>query len=181
MSEPTQSMSLLDVLTRVVGVLGGSGGLMYWIDRFRNRSRLRVRLLREQFPCNVGGPALVKFEVENIGRDPMSLKETVLLSALTPQRKSRWFSFTIGQSDRSLPVHSPKTIEAFAPDDDVLPFLWYKHYSLVPTRGRSTHVFSQCAGNLRMSIFGYVFGRIVFRLTGKALPPVNRDKRVPIA
>jgi len=70
----------LDGLLKLLAVLGGSGGVMYWVDRFRNRTKLRVRIMQERFGGLPADLHLLSLEIVNIGRDPTSLEPTVVMS-----------------------------------------------------------------------------------------------------
>src|SRR5438874_2184887 len=111
---------------RILTVLGGAGGVAYWVDRLRNRSRLRVRILREQTDSNK--PSLLSFEAQNLGVAPMSLEPVIIVTGYTPyKRQRRVYRFAVeGPGDRSLPPHIPKIFEALAPADNegAMGFLW---------------------------------------------------------
>ena len=93
---------------RVLTVAGGSGGLIYWYDRFRNRCRLRVRDIRESGDS-------VSFEVENLGGGPTSLQPTVLKRAMGLSGERGTASYTIQENqDRNLPPRTPKRFDAKA-------------------------------------------------------------------
>ena len=126
---------------RLLTVTGGAGGVAYWVDRFRNRSRLQVRILREETGSE---KPLLRFEAQNLGVSPMSLEPVIALIGYTPlKRERRIYHFALDQAlDRSLPPHTPKTFEAKAPPDaeGALGFLWYRQYTFAATRGRGSRV-----------------------------------------
>lgn len=127
---------------RLLTVTGGAGGVAYWADRIRNRSRLRVRILREQSGSEK--LPLLRFEAQNLGVSPMSLEPVIVVTGYTPlKRQRRVYHFAVDQAvDRSLPPHTPRTFEAKAPLDPegAMGFLWYRQYTFAATRGRARRV-----------------------------------------
>src|SRR3990172_71858 len=110
---------------RVLTLLGGSGGLAYWLSLYKNRARLRIRILKEQFLANSDQLQCIEFEAESLGAMPTSLDPRIVLTGYTPKRELRTFEYRIESQDRSLPPHVPKLLKATTKDDHVLPFLWY--------------------------------------------------------
>ena len=160
---------VVDYTLKVMALVGGSGGIVYWFDRFHNRPRLKVKLQREYFllPEAARSPRVV-FEVVNVGNGATSI-DRILLTGYTPKGRRRTFEFEMNPSDRHLAPHTPVMAAAVITGDTPaeLVFLWFKTYSIRTTRGR--------AGRLRMrSIDGVQLGRarfllelFWFRLTGR--------------
>lgn len=77
---------------RILTLIGGSGGLLYWYDQYKNRTRLRVMLLELGLTSNSAGQqACIRFEAENLGTMPLSLDLLVSLAGIVPvvmRRKS---------------------------------------------------------------------------------------------
>ena len=171
-------IKLIDYFTddpmRVLALIGGSGGLVYWLDRYKNRARLRVRLLDLGLSPHYGeNEARIRFEAENFGTVPMSLKPIVYLKGIipkvmrrTPEKKLKIssYSYEIRASDRSLPPHVPKTFEAYSEADDMRPFLWFMTYTFTPTRGKSRKVRIRSSDNFRLS-----YGRYIWELAAYAV------------
>src|SRR5437867_5594532 len=95
--------------TRILTWIGGSGGVLYYVDRFRNRPRLRIRILHVNPHF---ADMHLTFEAENLGTIPTSLEPTITLIGYTPLKKKRQFILEIPSGDRNLPPHSPKPLEA---------------------------------------------------------------------
>jgi hypothetical protein len=106
---------------RLLTVLGGSGGLAYWVDRLRNRPRLKLRLVSERFHDN-STPAKVEFEAINVGNEPTAIEPIVRLVGYTPTRRRRTFDFAIQSLDRQLPAQAPKLFIAESAQAGVLSF-----------------------------------------------------------
>src|SRR4029077_9500754 len=117
--------------------------LLYYVDRFRNRSRLRVRILRELPDSSVDTSTgdvdfghFVEFEAQNLGGAPMSLEPTVTLAGL--DLRFRWHRFRMSMDpgvNRTLPLHTPRPLSVLCDLDPAFPFLWYRTYTFRATRG----------------------------------------------
>lgn len=122
----------------VLTLLGGSGGLMYWVYIFLDRTRLRITLTREDYYSESGRsrPTLL-FEAINVGTGPTSLEPSVSLAGFTPRGKRFRSVLIVDSEDRSLLPHTPKSFRATSHSTtrDALPPLWYKTYTFTPTRG----------------------------------------------
>jgi hypothetical protein len=153
---------------RLLTLLGGSGGALYWFDRIRNRTRVKVRLLRERFTED--SDASVEFEITNVGQDPTSLEPTFVMTGFTPKGARRSIIFDVESQDRHLPPHVQKRITAVAPRDPVLVFLWFKTYRILLTRGASARLRIDMANGEPLSRTGYYLGLLRFRLFGRVRP-----------
>src|SRR4051794_24436975 len=69
--------TIVDFTVRSLAIVGGLGGVTYWIDRWRNRVRLRARVLS----IDTG---FFEFEVENHGNKPTSLAPSLVVRGLYP-------------------------------------------------------------------------------------------------
>lgn len=125
-------MDFLDWLT----IVGGSGGLVYWWDRWRGRPCLSVKILREK---KEDGKARVEIEVENTGSDPNSIQPGISFDGWTPKRRHRRMYFEIQEDERrGLAPYDPTRIYAVARDpDSSYYFLWLRRYRIAATRGRT--------------------------------------------
>jgi hypothetical protein len=120
-------------------VVGGSGVLFYYVDRFRNRSRLRVRILREVVGTSPGH--LVEFEAQNLGTLPMSLEPTVTMTGLDLKLRRRRYTMAVSSHEnRTLPPHAPKSFGVLCDPDPAFGFLWYRTYTFRATRGGARRV-----------------------------------------
>ena len=155
---------------RVLTVIGGSGGLFYWFDRYRNRPHLDVRILREITLSSAR--VNLSFEVENLGLIPTSLEPKIALSGYTPMKKKRQFILDISSQDRSLPPRSPKQLEATIESPEaIIGALWFKTYVFTPTQGRRRRVRLRHAAlkpaNVALSWLRFYYELIQFYFFGK--------------
>ena len=159
---------------RLLTLLGGSGGVLYWADRIRNRTRVRVRLLREKF---IDGPdAIVDLEITNVGKDPTSLEPSFVVTGFTPKGKTRTFTFEVQSEDRHLPPHVQKRIVARTAHDSVLVFLWFKTYRVALTRGSTAKLRIEMFNGERLSWLRFRLGLMRFRLFGRVAPIRPEDR-----
>lgn len=155
---------------RILTLLGGSGGLMYWVHLFLNRTRLGVTLTQEDFYSESGrGQPKLLFEAINLGTGPTSLESSVGLAGFSPKGKRFRCFFLVDSQDRSLPPHSPKSFRATSPctTRDALPPLWYKTYTFTPTRGGLKRLRIRSADLVVLSRWKFVIELALFRLFGK--------------
>jgi hypothetical protein len=110
-----QNEGSLRLIALLLTLVAGTGGLMYWVDRWRNRIRFYVRLLEID-------DTFFSFEVENVGREPTSLAHQVGLIGYRRDgsRKADRVeeTYSVIAEDRSLPPSAPKRFSAFRSQSD---------------------------------------------------------------
>ena len=151
---------------KILYLFGGSGGLMYWWGLYRNRPRLSVRLLNEEFDV-AESPFLritTRFEVENVGTEKTSLEPEVLFTGYTVKRMRRQFAQEIVEEDRSLPPFSPKTITLVVKEEANYPFLWFRTYAFRLTRGASKRLRVRSEDRVRLSYLQFLYELGMFRV-----------------
>ena len=64
---------------RILYVVGGSGGIWFWVSQWRGRVRLAVRSLQHQIHDSTQPDIKLelRFEVENLGDSPTSIEQFV--------------------------------------------------------------------------------------------------------
>jgi len=164
---------------RILSLVGGSGGLVYWYDRYRNRTRLRVKLLDLGLSPHYGKQQLcIRFEAENLGTLPVSLEPLVLLSGiipvvmrkkLGPRLQRNLYNYEIISQDRNLPPHAPKIFEAYGDVDDIRPFLWFIIYRFTPTRGKVRKIRIRSSDKFRLSCLRYVYELMLYAIAEKLI------------
>ena len=162
---------------RILSLIGGTGGLVYWYDRYKNRSRLRVMLLDLGLMPRAGKQqAYIRFEAENFGTIPISIEPYVLLKGFIPlavQKKSGHklkrssYVYEIDSNERNLPPHVPKIFEAFDNVGEMRPFLWFMTYTFTPTRGKAQKLRIRSAENFQLSYARYIYELLSYALFNK--------------
>ena len=102
---------------RVLYLLGSSGGIVFWWDRWRHRPHLRLRV--RDHGVLQQSPGLV-LSVENLGATPTSLEPAVTVQWLRwADGERRWRPlvkrrrlYRLTHPDLGLPVHDRRTLEA---------------------------------------------------------------------
>lgn len=177
----------LDDPLRILYLIGGSGGIFFWVDRYLNRITLRVELidfgLSQYKPARVLNRFKIRFEVENLGTKPTSLEKTIKLKGFIPidhQKKAEprsrlrryFYNYEIEpSSDRHLPPRKPKMFEAFS--DRIVPndpreFLRLMTYEFKPTRGKTHRIrFNSSHDKDTLSCVRYIYRLIRYAFTGK--------------
>ena len=163
---------LRDPLQNFLVVFGGSGllaGVFKWGAMWSDRRRVQVRILAEHFDPTPDRSTTVtlRFEITNVGDKTTSLRNTVVVRALTPKAKPSSLELTVAESDRQLPPHSQKQFTAVGQAPPSYVFCWYKRYLFRPLRGSSAVIRYRNAKNIDISFVQYWREYMLFRLFGK--------------
>jgi len=171
----------LDDPLRVLTVVGGSGGLLYWFKLYRDRTRLEVRFLDKK---TWGGPrgemVVFTIEVTNLGGRPIALRPEISMSGYTLARHRRAAVFHIRGSDRGLPPHQPHTLKAEAAVDEAFEFLWYVVFRLVTTAGSITRVRFRNIDRVVLSLPQFAWELFRFRVLRKVSPRREGPREIDI-
>lgn len=138
---PEFFQALLTDPLKILTLVGGSGGVMYWYDRYRDRPRLSIHSINE-----TGGTRewRATFEVELLGRRETSLLPVVELTALDvggDKVSARLHWQTDGES-RRLEPHTIRSVTAVLDESQTtssaadLTFSSFRRYTVRLTRGR---------------------------------------------
>jgi len=153
---------------RVLAVLGGGGGLLYWYDRYKNRARLRINIINlGLISPDSSNKVCIQFEIENLGILPNSIEHSVSLSGITPKclpnstGERHTFSYMLKDTDRNLPPNSPISFKACADWDEQMRFIWFIKVKFTVTRGRGVTIFIRSFSNERLSWLKYMYERII--------------------
>lgn len=151
---------------RILALVGGSGGLFYWLDRYQNRMRIKIKLIDlGLFQKQGESQSTLIFEAENLGTKPTSLGQQIVLYGFIPkvvQHKPakkinrKKYVFKIESAERTLQPNVPKIITAKANVDKMTPFLWFMTYVISPTRGKTCKIRVRSAEKTVINIFQYV-------------------------
>jgi hypothetical protein len=128
-----------DDLLRILYVLGGSGGIWYWIKIWRGRIRIRVRSVSHQYGVSESPTerVLFRFELENLGDAPTSIEPDVAVFAYDKDRQLRRGSLEIDSKERILEPHIARSFSALGPLDSDYLFWIFRKYEIQVTKGRN--------------------------------------------
>ncbi|WP_316367696.1 hypothetical protein [Candidatus Thiodiazotropha sp. CDECU1] len=148
--------------------IGGSGGIWYWINQWRDRIRIRVRLQKETFDLASENDLKVKveYEIENVGSRTTSLEPTVFVSGYTPKKEYVQASFEISDLERELPPFKPKMFRAAFKIGAVYPFLLFISYTFRPTRGIGKRLRVWSIGKRHIGFVRFYYELLRFKLFG---------------
>lgn len=170
MSEVLQSIGsyfLQDPL-RVLYVLGGSGGVVFWWKLYRDRPRLKIRLL-DQTIKSVDMSTLeitTRFEIENISDAKTSLEPEIVFTGYTPKRERSKNAQNVLEGDRSLPPFTPKIFTLNVKHSDKYPFLLFRTYQFRFTRGGKKRIRIRSESKARLGYVRHFLELSLFRLFG---------------
>lgn len=156
--------NILKGLLIILTVLGGTGGIAYWIGLYKNRMRVKIRDFGYKPFTSQGKLSTIEFEVENLGLQPSSLESDITASSfyaktLNKKDKLKWrrrsFQYKILDSDRTLQINTPKVFTAQAPSPPDIPFEWYLTFKIKLTRGRSKKIRIRSATGTKLNLIRF--------------------------
>ncbi len=158
---------------RILYLLGGTGGIWFWIGQWRDRIRMRVRVIEEGpfISDQMDKCSYLKCEIENIGGQTTSLQPTVLLKAYTPKGKFQSYEGKITELERDLPPHKPKIFTVDFNAGDIYVFLLFRAYSFKLTRGHSKSLRVRSASQKIISPWRFTYELLCFKWFGKYNEP----------
>jgi len=156
-----------DTTIKVITALAASGGIWFWIDKYRNRIRIKVRSLN--LPTGDTSLRAITFEAENISASLTSLEPTLTLTGYALKRGKQTYTFRIQGDDRQLPPHVTKQVVGFHnhPENRIMLFLWYMIFTLSLTKGSSVHLRYRNAEFERLSFLRFHWERLQYIFFGK--------------
>ena len=161
---------------RILYVVGGSGGIWFWVSQWRGRVRLAVRSLQHQIHDSTQSDIKLelRFEVENLGDSPTSIEQFVWVSGFDKDGVKETAKLSVGSPERRLDPHSPKGLLAVANVEATYVFWVFRTYDFRITKGSGRKLrFRSQLGVDPMSLWRYAFELAIFRASGKL--PFLRD------
>ena len=156
-----------DLPLKVIAAIAAPGGIWFWIDKFRNRIRVKVRGLG--FPRGDTSLRGLTFEAENISPTVTSFEPKFTVVGYTPMRKKLIYTFTLDGADRQLPPHESKQFIGWHPptENDILAFLWFMTVRLPLSRGRVVRLRILNAELETMGFFQFYWQRFLYIRFGR--------------
>ena len=149
----TPTMSLLEQISilakdhaqllAVLGALAAPGGVWFWVDKFRNRTKVVVR--RFALEGGAFGGRGVVMELENLGNQLTSLEPTFICSFVSKTGRRKQVIYRFQSHDRRLPPHEVKALIASHADPEPNIVLFANHIAFSPrvTRGSLSPVLAK--------------------------------------
>lgn len=152
---------------RILYFLGGAGGVWYWIEKWLDRVRLRVRVLDHSFdPQNQQLEVRLAIEVVNLGKTTTSLEPHLICVGYDVNRRRHSQKLQIENDERQLPPHSTRQFIAEGNLDARYPFWLFKTYRIPPTRGWDEIIYTRARPEERISRMRYEIELTLYRWTG---------------
>jgi len=163
----SQALQQYDTLLYVLMAIAAPGGIWFWVDKYRNRIRVKVRNF-DFSRGDVSGRS-VAFEIENIGTASTSLEPTFRLSFYSPKRERQNLTFRMDGDDRRLLSCELKPIVGWHNDPETvdIAFGWYMVLTLSLTRGGNARVRFRNAEFRKLGWLRYQWERMLFKVFGK--------------
>jgi hypothetical protein len=156
-----------DLAIKAIATIAAPGGIWFWIDKFRNRIRIKVRKLG--FPPGDASSSGITFEAENVSSTLTSFEPKFTLIGYSPERQKQTYIFTIEGHDRQLTSHVSKQIVGRHNEYENcnLLFLWFMTFQLPLSRGRSVRIRFRNSLFKQLGFFRFHWERRLFIWFGK--------------
>lgn len=156
-----------DLLLKAIVFLAAPGGIWFWIDKFRNRIRIKIRKLG--FSLGDTSTRGIKFEAENISAVLTSFEPEFSLVGYSPERKKQTFTFRFDGADRQLPSHVSKQFLGWHnhAENRIMLFLWFMTFRFPLSSGRSVVVRIRNSNFETVGFLQFHWERLLFRCFGK--------------
>lgn len=153
---------------KLLYLLGGAGGVWFWVEKWLERIRLQVRPLDHSFDTDINPTLKVEFEFEavNLGKAPTSLEPYVFCTGYAMNRKLQVGRLEIENDDRLLPPHATRQFKASGIVDAKYVFWLFKTYRISPTRGADRVIYTRSFPDKRLSRLRYDFELTLYRWGG---------------
>jgi hypothetical protein len=167
LNEVANAISQYDTLLKILGAVAAPGGIWFWIDKYRNRIRIKVRNF-ELARIDQSGRG-VSFELENVGTAITSLEPSFSVSLCTRKRERVTCTYRIDGDARRLAPHELVRVIGWHnhPESNVVLFGWYMNFKLPLTRGGNIHVYIRNAEFKQISPIKFYWERLRFMMFGK--------------
>jgi hypothetical protein len=154
---------------RLLYLIGGTGGIWFWVQEWRKRVRIRVTMLNGMLELKQSPTISVKVKVEavNLGNSTTSVEAVVRMVAWTARDRRRvvW-SLNVVSPDRTLEPHKPKIFELSGNCEASYPFTWYRAYTFRVTKGSDYTLRTLSASDKQLGFFRFFGGLLLFRVFG---------------
>jgi len=157
---------------RILYFFGGTSGIWYWFNQWRDRIRLRVQVINErrEITDEFEEQTVIRYKMENIGSNVTSIKSTVVLTGYTPKRELRRYEGKIDELERDLQPHKPKLINVRFKYEDI-EFLLLRTYCFRLTRGFSKSLRVWSASQRIIGHLRFCYAVACLKLFGKYNEP----------
>lgn len=167
LNEITVQLKDYDLIFKAVAAVAAPGGIWFWVDKYRNRIRIKVRAIR--LPRGDTSTRGITFEAENISSVLTSFEPEFSLTGYSPERVKQTYTFMIDGTDRQLPPHVLKTILGTHNDVEnrIMIFLWFMTFKLQLSRGRPVRIRLRNADFEQVGFFRFHWERLLFLCFGR--------------
>lgn len=159
---------------KILYLLGGAGGIHFWISKWIDRIRIKIRIIKSDSFITEGMQehSYFKCEIENIGGRVTSLEPTVKLTAYSGKGIFKEYEGKIAEIDRDLPPHKAKSLTIdFPVKHEEYIFLVFRTYNFRLTRGFSKSLHIWFASNRIIGKLRFNYNLILFLLLKKYNEP----------
>jgi hypothetical protein len=156
-----------DLVIKSIATIAAPGGIWFWIDKFKNRIRIKIRRLG--LPHRDTSLRGITFEAENVSSTLTSFEPEFTLVGYSPERKKLTYTFRFDGTDRQLPSHVSKQFLGWHnhAENRILLFLWFMTFRFPLSRGRHAKVRIRNAKFEPVGFMQFHWERLLFLCFGK--------------
>ena len=169
---------MLDVPPELLKTLLGGGGviglLAIAVRWWRGKAKIHGRFVREHYDLKTEPAALawISIELENVGREPTSVKREVALSYLTARTERGFATLLIEDQERTLAPVTPRTFLLKGSVPAGYLFSHFREFTVEVTRGNSVRLRILNASGHSAGWVRFTYLKLLFVLLG-ALPHIE--------
>ncbi len=145
------------------GVFGGVSGIIFWIDRYRDRARAGLILIKSDYDLGVEPDASIQYtlELENVGKTPTSFGRELEISGLKVSTRQETplapvsFSMEFDEEERTLEPFNPVRFNVHGAAPAYVLFMALQIIRLPLSKGPKATAYFRGAGNEQISASRY--------------------------
>jgi len=160
-----------DVAIKALATIAGSGGIWFWVDKFKNR--IRVKIWNVRFPLDDKNVPGFQFEAENVSNSLTSFSPEFTITGYTKERKKLTSRFTFDRNERQLPSYVAKEFVGWPKDSTYSNFYfqWFIIVQFPLSRGQSVRLRFRNMELQQISFLRFQWERLLYICVGKLPNP----------
>ena len=153
---------------KVFYLLGGSGGVFYWYEKWASKIKLKAKLTNQIYsPDDMS--ATFEFKAINIGEKATSLSDNLLIIFFDIYGTRHTQEIPIIGGDLLLPPHTQKTFIAKGPVNPTLYFSGTRKFIIKPNKGRISKIYTvRIPLESQTNFVKWLASKIELQITAKA-------------
>ena len=126
---------------KVLYLLGGSGGVFYWYEKWASKIKIKARLIKQIYsPADMS--ATFEFNAINLGEKATSLSDELLIIFYDIYGTRHNQKIPVIGNDLLLPPHTTKSYSAKGPVSPTLYFSGTRKFIFKPNKGKASKIYT---------------------------------------